>query len=124
MEQIQLQIGVTLNEQAVAALVGLIRKAFPEASVEDQKRETRLRASQHALLGGQKLPEDKGLLLTNREASKLLKISERTMWGMWNDGRMPKPIRIGQRVLWGYEELRAWVNAGCPHAEDWKWPAE
>lgn len=122
MERIQLQIGVTLDEQAVAALVGLIRKAFPEASVEDEKREARLRASEHALLGGQKLPEDKGLLMSNREAAKMLKISEKTIWNMYMSGRMPKPIRIGQRVLWGYEELRAWVNAGCPHAEDWTWP--
>ena len=37
-------------------------------------------------------------------------------------GRMPAPIRIGRAVRWGYDELRAWVAAGCPQKDLWKWP--
>ena len=114
MEPIHLQIGLALDEKAVAAVITLIRKAFPKATVVDEKRESRLRVSQHALFAGQKPPEDKGLLIDNREAAKLLKVSERTLWRMWNEGKMPQPIHVGRAVRWSYEELKAWVDAGCP----------
>lgn len=67
-------------------------------------------------------PEDKGLLIDMKAAAKLLDLSERTVWGMANSGRMPKPIKIGRAVRWSHEELRAWVNAGCPPLDEWKWP--
>jgi excisionase family DNA binding protein len=122
MERIQMQIGITLDEQAVATFVGLMRKACYEPSVEDQKREARLHASRNALFAGEKPPEDKGLLINSREAAKLLKVSERTLWRMWNHGEMPRPIHIGHAVRWSYEGLKAWVSAGCPRAQNWKWP--
>jgi hypothetical protein len=28
--------------------------------------------------------------------------------------QIPRPIRMGRTPLWPYEELRAWVAAGCP----------
>lgn len=42
------------------------------------------------------------------------------------EGEMPKAIRIGKAVRWGYEEIHAWVSAGCPAAEIWKnqWQAK
>ena len=117
MQPLHLQIGITLDENSVAALIALMRRAFPEATVADDKREARLRASQHALFGGQKPPEDKGLLIDNREAAKLLKVSQRTLWRMWNEGEMPSPIRVGRAIRWSYEGLKAWVDAGCPAQE-------
>jgi excisionase family DNA binding protein len=65
-----------------------------------------------------------GLLIDSREAAKLLKISEKTLWSMWNEGKMPKPIRIGKAVRFSYEELQAWVNAGGPPQKEWKWPRQ
>ena len=122
MEHMQLQIGITLDEKAVAAVFALMRKAFPGSTPEDENREARMRASRNALFGGQKPPDDKGLLIDNREAAKLLRVSERTLWRMWNEEQMPAPIRIGRAVRWNYEELREWVAAGCPPRKDWHWP--
>ena len=102
MKPIQLQVSITLDEEAVATVLGLLRQAMPGMTPEAEKRQARRRASQHALYGGQKPPEDKGLLIDNREAAKLLKVSERTLWRMWNDGQMPAPIRIGRAVRWSY----------------------
>jgi excisionase family DNA binding protein len=65
-----------------------------------------------------------GLLLTTREAAKLMKVSNRTLWGWSNEGKMPKSIRIGQSVRYCYEELRAWRNAGCPIQAEWKYSPE
>ena len=113
------QISVTLDEEV---LTDLIRRAVVSAMGIDPHREARVRASQHANLAGQKLPEDRGLLIDMKAAAKLLDLSERTVWGMANSGRMPKPIKIGRLVRWSHEELRAWVNAGGPPMTEWKWP--
>lgn len=122
MKPIHLQITITPDEDTVNTLVELLRRVRSAASGIDEQREARIRASQHAHFGGQKPPEDKGLLIDMKAAAKLLDLSERTVWGMANSGRMPKPLRIGRAVRWSYEELRAWVNAGCPPQDDWKWP--
>ncbi len=122
MKPIQFQIGITLDEDAVETLAELMKGIVREVSGIDEQKESRLRASQHALFGGQKPPEDMGLLIDTKQAAKLLKVSERTLWGMWNSGEMPKPIRIGRAVRWSYAELRAWVAAACPSQAEWEWP--
>lgn len=114
------QIGITLDEQAVAALVALFRQVLPETMIEEERRQARLHASQHAHFGGQEPPKDKGLLIDKREAADLFGVSEGTVFGWMKSGRMPAPIRIGRAVRWGYEELRAWVAAGCPPQNECK----
>jgi len=54
------------------------------------------------------------LLVDKKEAAAMLKVCDKTLWNLHTTGRMPKPIRIGSAVRWSYEELRAWVAAGCP----------
>jgi predicted DNA-binding transcriptional regulator AlpA len=34
-------------------------------------------------------------------------------------GRLPAPIRLGGRVVWRVDEIRAWLNAGAPDRETW-----
>jgi len=34
--------------------------------------------------------------------------------------RVPRPFRLGRRVLWRVEELNRWVAAGLPSAEQWQ----
>jgi excisionase family DNA binding protein len=60
------------------------------------------------------------LLLTARQAAALCGTSLRT-WRTWDAaGKIPRPVRIGRRVLWRSEELKAWVAAGCPRREQWE----
>lgn len=35
-------------------------------------------------------------------------------------GLLPKPIRIGGRVVWRVDEIHAWLNAGAPCRETWE----
>lgn len=119
MKPITLNLTITTDEDI---LVGLIERAVFNAMGIDQQREARLRQSRHANYGGQKPPEDMGLLIDSVQASKLLKVSPRTLFTMYTTGQMPQPIRIGKVVRWGYEELQAWVNAGCPEKDQWNWP--
>lgn len=46
----------------------------------------------------------------------------RTTWLSLNSaGKVPAPVRLGRRVLWRLEELKAWLDAGCPVRHKWKW---
>jgi excisionase family DNA binding protein len=56
----------------------------------------------------------KQLLWTIKEVAKALGISDRTVWGMAKEGRMPPPIRFGTSVRWNPEVLRGWIAKGCP----------
>ena len=34
-------------------------------------------------------------------------------------GKLPQPLRIGGRVVWRLEEIRAWIDAGAPLRAEW-----
>lgn len=118
MATIHLQLAVTLNDDAAKALAEVlgpaIRQATQSGTEADAARQARVTASRHALFGGEVPPEDQGLLIDSRQAAKLLKVSERTLWRLHHDGEMPQPIRIGRAVRWSLEVLKRWVEAGCP----------
>jgi excisionase family DNA binding protein len=121
MQTIQVQLAITLGDDAAKALAELLGPAFRQAAISandaDEGREARLRASQQAIFAGQKPPDDQGLLIASKEAAKLLKVSERTLWRMHTTGEMPPPIRIGRAVRWSLETLKKWVEEGCPHSQ-------
>jgi predicted DNA-binding transcriptional regulator AlpA len=125
---LHLTIRITLEAESVAALLEFLRNAI-EPKADDRTTElslvrrkmTPMEASQHALFGGQKPPEDRGLLLDTRQVSKMLNVSARHVSSLQVTGRMPKPIRIGRVVRWSQEEIKAWVEAGCPHRDKWIW---
>lgn len=59
------------------------------------------------------------LALPAAEVAKLLNISERHLWALHSSGRLPRPIRLGRSVRWNHDELRRWVDAGCPDRSSW-----
>jgi len=59
------------------------------------------------------------LLLRAPEAAVLCSTSTRT-WRTWGTiGKIPRPIHIGRIPFWRYDELKAWVDAGCPNRTTW-----
>ena len=36
----------------------------------------------------------------------------------------PMPIKIGKKVLHRYQEVKDWINAGCPPRNKWRWEAQ
>ncbi len=125
MRPIQLQMTVTLNEDALNVISDAVRQAVEQTSAADRGQEQRIRASRHALFGGKTPPaEELALLIDTKQVAKLLNVSDRTVFGMNKDGRMPRSVKIGSAVRWNREELQAWVNAGCPRRDDWTWPVE
>ncbi len=59
------------------------------------------------------------LLLRAEGAAALCSTSVRT-WRIWGtSGKIPRPIYIGRIPFWRYDELKAWVAAGCPDRAAW-----
>jgi len=60
------------------------------------------------------------LLLNIKAMAVALSPSPATLYRMSSAGELgPMPIKFGKRRLWRYEELAAWVRAGCPRRELW-----
>ncbi|MFK7819479.1 MAG: helix-turn-helix transcriptional regulator [Planctomycetaceae bacterium] len=53
-------------------------------------------------------------LIDVKVLSKLLCISNRTVWRMLSSGSLIEPIRIGGSVRWRLCEVERWIASGCP----------
>lgn len=60
------------------------------------------------------------LLVSAPVAARMCGISERTWRKRDAQGLVPLPVRVGSRRLWAVENLRRWVEAGCPDREHWE----
>ena len=62
------------------------------------------------------------LLVGTGEAAELLAMSRRSFERIDSNGKLGLlPVRVlNGRLLWGVEELRAWVRAGCPTRAQWQ----
>ena len=65
-------------------------------------------------------PTGNQLLLGRREAAKACGLGLRSWDRLAASGRVPQPVRLGRRTLWRADELRAWVDAGCPDRRAWE----
>ncbi len=60
------------------------------------------------------------LLVTAKQAARMCGRSLRT-WRTWDScGLIPQPVRMGRATLWRVDELKAWVEAGCPRRDKWE----
>ena len=60
-------------------------------------------------------------LLDAAAAATALGVSRSQFWRLHSAGRLPMPVRLGQRCpRWRADELRAWTAAGCPDRETWE----
>ena len=59
------------------------------------------------------------LVADARRLAKLLCAGVRTVRTWDAAGKLPAPVRIGGRVVWRVDEIRAWLDAGAPDRETW-----
>jgi len=55
-------------------------------------------------------PTIEPMLLTARQAAKVLSISERTLWGLTKAGDIPAVRFGGRNVRYSPDDLRAWIQ--------------
>ena len=60
------------------------------------------------------------LVVDARRLARLLCCGIRTVRTWDSAGKLPKPIRIGGRVVWRVAEIRAWLAAGAPNRDVWE----
>lgn len=53
-------------------------------------------------------------LLDINQVSTITGISTRTLYRLADAGKMPRPLKIGTLNRWRAEDLRDWIDAGCP----------
>ena len=130
MERIQLQIGITLDEQAVTTLVGLIAQAVERGTARQIEKLEKVAEGRKKLEHSSPItppatmaptsPDakppvaEKPELIDAKEVAKMLGLSPRTVWRFNDAGRLPKPVKLGTLVRWPREQIEAWLAAGCP----------
>jgi len=62
------------------------------------------------------------LLLSAEELTDLLGRSEAHVWRCHSAGKLPAPVRMGRLTKWCVQEVKAWIEAGCPLRVKWKRP--
>jgi len=60
------------------------------------------------------------LLVGAAGAARLLCLASSTIYAMHTEGKIPRPVRVGRKLLWRVDELRRWVEAACPGRARWE----
>ncbi len=63
---------------------------------------------------------DQPLLVDLKTVARLLGRSEQSISRDDEQGRIPRPIRLGGSKRWDLKDLRRWVRAGCPSRDAWE----
>lgn len=50
------------------------------------------------------------ILIDAKEAARLCGVSRSLWYKLQSAGRLPKPKRLGRRVLWVVDDIRAWLS--------------
>jgi hypothetical protein len=74
---------------------------------------------------GQRRPEDASqnilpLTLTAAEAAASLRVSLRQWWRLDAMGKVPAAVRVGRAKRWRADELKTWLEHGCPDRITWR----
>jgi predicted DNA-binding transcriptional regulator AlpA len=59
------------------------------------------------------------LLIDAEDLARLLSVSLRHVRRMDSADELPRPLRLGGSVRWRAEEIRRWVESGCPVRKLW-----
>lgn len=59
------------------------------------------------------------LVVDARRLAAILCLSIRSVRTLDAAGKLPSPLRIGGRVVWRLDELKAWLTAGAPDRKTW-----
>jgi predicted DNA-binding transcriptional regulator AlpA len=60
------------------------------------------------------------LLISAAEMGRLLGVNKSTVWSWHSSGRIPQPVKIGGTTRWRTEEIRQWIDEGCPARARWE----
>lgn len=56
-------------------------------------------------------------MISVTEVAKILKVSTRSVWRLVSSRKIVLPVKVGGAARWRYDELRQWIDSGCPSQE-------
>jgi predicted DNA-binding transcriptional regulator AlpA len=59
-------------------------------------------------------------LITAEVLASWMQISKRTLQRYLLTGKVLRPMRIGRGLRWRVDEVRKWIDSGCPSMLDWE----
>lgn len=59
-------------------------------------------------------------LLSRRTSCAIAGVSVRTWSRLEAAGKIPAPTRVGKAKRWRAQELKDWIDAGCPDRARWE----
>lgn len=65
-------------------------------------------------------PTPEPLAVDAKALARMLCAGVRTIRTWDAAGKLPRPVRIGGRLLWSVEEIRTWLTAGAPDRQTWE----
>ena len=61
------------------------------------------------------------LALSAEGSGTMFGVSRAQWWKLHSSGRIPQPVGLGSKApRWRVDELRAWLDAGCPDRQTWQ----
>ena len=60
------------------------------------------------------------LAVCAKRLARLLSAGVRSVRAWDASGKLPRPVKIGGRVVWVVSEIRAWLEAGAPRRDEWE----
>lgn len=60
------------------------------------------------------MSSERSWLVGRTEAARLCAVSPATWDRLTAAGKVPRPIKLGGRVVWRRSDLESWVSLGCP----------
>ncbi len=60
------------------------------------------------------------VLIDAKEAAAMCGVSVSTWYNLRACGKAPNGVRLGRSVKWRRDELRRWIDAGCPARTVWQ----
>ncbi len=65
-------------------------------------------------------PVPQALVADAAEAARLCGVSRTTWFALLSSGRAPRGVHLGRCRRWSVDELRRWIEAGCPARARWE----
>ena len=103
----QLAFTVTVDGPAIQGLVEILTEALSRSV-------SRPTPTTPSLPAGAKPSAPAPLLWTLKDVAKALQVSEKTVWTLRHERKMPEPLPLMSQPRWSAEAIRSWIAAGCP----------
>jgi excisionase family DNA binding protein len=52
-------------------------------------------------------------LLTKKQLAAMLQLSQRTVYRMAMEKRLPQPIKLGSAIRWRQDTIQDWIESDC-----------